>query len=372
MTIAPGMLPTPEPVTSVVALEPVYNILMSMAALFAPEEYGGVDEWVTQTVNQLDPALRARHQFLMKWFMLDLLANAVDRGPATATFPAYLDALAVQDPVVLRDCLLHWFIHSVHIRVYYDTQRHALPDPAALLSDITYFTEFVTHRFARKATAADLVDLPDFHALLNQPVALQETLVTHLQTMWQTVIAEEWARIRPRLQACVDAFQQVPLTGCTLLEAMQIVTGRDMRPAFRIEELWAFRQVRFIPNIHNGPYIIWFGDEEELRIGFPSHEPPTSAYVGLRFDQSTLVNRYKALADETRLGILWALREAGQLSTQAIIDRFDLDKSAASRHLRQLVATSLIDEQREEGAKKVYALNPRAVDEVIRMLNGLR
>ena len=61
-----------------------------------------------------------------------------------------------------------------------------------------------------------------------------------------------------------------------------------------------------------------------------------------------------------------------QLSTQAIIDRFALDKSAASRHLRQLVATDLIEEKREEGAKKVYQLNGRAVDEIMRMLNGLR
>ncbi len=134
----------------------------------------------------------------------------------------------------------------------------------------------------------------------------------------------------------------------------------------------AYQRVRFIPNIHNDPYVVWFGNDDELCIGFPDHQPPTSTFTELPFDPQTLVNRYKALADETRLRILWALHESGQLSTQEVIDRFDLDKSAASRHLRQLVATNLIEEQREEGAKKIYQVNGRSVDEMIGMLNTLR
>ena len=46
MTGGAIMVPLPPTVTVTVALEPVYNILMTMAALRNPEEYGGIDEWV--------------------------------------------------------------------------------------------------------------------------------------------------------------------------------------------------------------------------------------------------------------------------------------------------------------------------------------
>lgn len=363
------MHPTPEPVIGVVALEPVYSILMSMAALRDPDHYGGLDEWVTNTVAVLDPSLLEQHRLLFGWIWLDALTNAVERGPATETFEAYVDNLAKQDPVALRDKLLYWVTHATHARLMYDCPLQPDPDLNAILADLQQFLQF----FDRMALAkAKLPDPKTIHALYNEPTRLQEKLVTHLQTLWAVAVAEEWNRIEPRLQATVDAFQQLPLSGLTILEAMQTVTGRDLRPVFRLEELLNYRHVRFIPQIHNGPYILWYGDEKELRIGFSAHEPPTHASTGLRFDQATMVNRFKALADENRLRILGALSEAGELSTQDVIDLFRLDKSAASRYLRQLVATSLIEERREAGAKKIYQLNPQAVNEIVGMLNGLR
>lgn len=184
-------------------------------------------------------------------------------------------------------------------------------------------------------------------------------------------MAAEWQRVQPKLQASVDAFQRVRLEGLSMLEAMQVVTGRDLRPAFRLDALLAYRRVRFIPHIHNGPYILWFGDDEELRIGFAAHQPPQTANAGAPFDLGTLTNRHKALADETRLAMLLALHTAHELSTQDLIDQFGLDKSAASRHLRHLVATSLIEERRADGAKKVYRINKKAVDELIELLASL-
>lgn len=365
-------VPLPPTVTTTVALEPVYNILMTMSALRNPEEYGGIDEWVLQTAEQLPPQLRERHHFWMKWLWLDALINAVERGPATTTFPAYLEALASQDATRLRDHLLYWMVNSVHLRVYAEAPLSPAVDPALLLADVEQLTAFLSERFMEKVTPAEFSDLSNFHLLLNQPQKLQQELVDHLRTMWEQVVAPEWVRVAPRLQSCADAFQQIPFQGLTILEAIQSVTGRDLRPIFRLEALWRYRHVRFIPTIHNGPYVVWFGNAQELCIGFPAHQPPTNSATGLQFDQQTLVNRYKALADETRLGILWLLDEVGELGTQEVIDHFVLDKSAASRHLRQLVATSLIDERREEGAKKIYVLNRQTIDELMQSLHRLK
>ncbi len=370
MKISPGMWSAPPSVTAVVALEPVYSVLMSMVALRDPENYGGLDDWVIQTAASMEPELRAQHRLLFDWLWLDALSNAVARGPATESFPAYLADLAQQAPESLRDTLLYWMIHAPHLRVgNYEHPFVAPPDLALLLTDVTHFVRLLEPK--EQIGEKEWQEVQTIHALFNQPAHLQTLLVTHLQTLWDRCLAAEWQRVAPKLQATVDAFQPVALDGLAMLDAMQVVTGRDLRPAFRLDALLTYRRVRFIPHLHNGPYIVWFGDAEELRIGFAAHQPPIATPTRPAFDLGMLVNRYKALADETRLAILLALREAQELSTQDVIDHFGLDKSAASRHLRQLVATSLIEERREEGAKKVYRINPKAIDGSIELLKTL-
>ena len=77
-------------------------------------------------------------------------------------------------------------------------------------------------------------------------------------------------------------------------------------------------------------------------------------------NQTELLNRFKALADENRIKILELLRDEGELSTQDLMERLRLSKSAASRHLRLLRANSFIDEIRAaDGVKKFYRLNPQ-------------
>jgi len=375
--MTPNMTPLPQPVIAVVALEPVYSILMSMAALRNPENYGGLEEWVLQTASGMEPALREEHHLLFGWLWLDSLTNAVARGSATESFPAYLTALAAQDPTVLRDKLFYWLIHSPHLRVGYEyrldmptaLQPMARSDLNLLLIHATAFVALMTER--AHVNVEELKGAYAIHALFNQPEQLQARLVTHLQSLWDRFLAAEWPRVQPRLQATVEAFQPLQLENLSILEALQVVTGRDLRPVFRLDTVLTYRYIRFIPHVHTGPYIVWFGNDEELRIGFPARQPPSVAQRRPAFDLSTSVNRYKALADETRLAILLAMREAEELSTQAVIDQFALDKSSASRHLRQLVATSLIEEVRTEGAKKVYRINGKTIVELTQLLAQL-
>ena len=327
MPITPPMTPLPHPVTAVVALEPVYNILMSISALHRPEDYGGLDDWVLQTASRMAPALREQHDLLFDWLWMDSLANAVERGSATESFPAYLAALAIQPPQVLRDRLFYWFLYSPHLRVGYEYRIVTPPAPAKLLADYDLFCTFITERVQGKIE--EVQGVAAMHALFNQPAQLQTTLVTHLQTIWQEFLAVEWSRIQPKLQATVDAFQPIRLEGLSILEAMQSVTGRDLRPIYRLDALLTYQAVRFIPHLHIGPYVVWFGNHEELCIGFAAHQPPTSTARNRVFDLDTLTNRYKALADETRLAMLLALRREEELSTQELIDQFALDKSAA-------------------------------------------
>jgi DNA-binding transcriptional ArsR family regulator len=351
-----GILP-PQPVTVTMALEPVYNILVSMAALTQDKETSGLSDWVLSTGATL-PAERLELNLLIFWGIgVEALTNVVTRGPATTSFPAYLEALAAQDATALRDQLLYWKIHSPVWRTFYDAVLLPEPDVATALAEPDLYLNFL-----KKRSRASL-------ALLQDPPRLQTLLIEHLQWLWENEVAAEWERVRPLLQESVDAFAGVNLTGLTILEAIQTVTGRDLRVLFRLDTLLQYRRIRFFPTVHNGPYLVWFGDDDEMRMTYAARRPQPTPALASRLDQTVLANRLAALADEMRLQILLALQQHEELSTQELIERFDLNKSAASRHLRQLFANNLILERREDGAKKVYSLNRHTLDETVDLLS---
>lgn len=367
-----GVVPPPQAVVVTVALEPVYNILVSMAALSSVDEIDGLSEWVMRTAEALPDALASQNRLLFWGIGVEALANAVPYGPATEHFPGYLAVLAAREPVALRDELLYWLLHSTAWRTLLDSVLLPEPEVSAVLADPTIGIRFLEGRVDDKfdhELAATVFDL------FRNPIALQRMLVAHLTQLWETTVEREWNRVRPLLQASVDAFEGANLSGLTMLEAIEAVTGRDLRTLFRLDELLRYRRIRFMPTLHNGPYIVWFGDDEELRMTFLARRPQIDAreehgpLSALEFGE--LAGRLAALADETRLVILFALFEQGELSTQSIIDRFGLNKSAASRHLRQLYANNLLLERREDGAKKIYSLNRRTFGEVLRLLGRL-
>ena len=89
-----------------------------------------------------------------------------------------------------------------------------------------------------------------------------------------------------------------------------------------------------------------------------------------RYDR--LMERLKALGDESRLEIIQLLKAEGELGTQEINDRFGLSKSAASRHIRQLVANGIIDVRvDEDGLSKFYRLNPAFMAQMQDMIGKL-
>lgn len=358
----------PVPLTVTVALEPVYNILASMAALWEPDKNSGLDAWVIRTAAHLKPAVRQQHALLFGAFWLDSLTNLVPRGAATEDFPTYLTTLAAQAAVTVRDQLLDGLLHSPNTRIIMDAPLLPVPTRAALLADATFYIRYLEQLTGKQWPTGLLAEA---HRLLNQPQELQTVLVTHLRQLWETTVEPEWQRVRPILQESVDAFQPVDFSGLSILEAMQVVTGRNLRSLFRLETLLDYRRIRFIPHLHGGPYIVLFGNEQELCLTFAARRPHRQQGSLSALDQAELVNRLRALADETRIQILAALRQAGELSTPEIMERFQLNKSAASRHLRQLYANNLITERREEGAKKVYALNHHTVNESAQLLAGL-
>jgi ArsR family transcriptional regulator len=77
----------------------------------------------------------------------------------------------------------------------------------------------------------------------------------------------------------------------------------------------------------------------------------------------------KALADETRQGILHLLQGRGELCVSDIVDVFSASQPTISHHLRLLRDAGLVT-ARKEGKQVYYALNQDNVAECCGMLTA--
>jgi DNA-binding transcriptional ArsR family regulator len=206
-------------------------------------------------------------------------------------------------------------------------------------------------------------------AMQEPPDRLQAQIVNHLQMMWNNYLAEEWERNLPLLRESLAAFESLDLSNLTTSEAIRRIIGRDE------PEQWGtwrdgLDEIIFIPSPHIGPYLLLIEHENTpARVVFGARIPEGAAVRSPVLSRSDLFMRLEALADDTRLCILELVALEGEQGAKDIMDRFDLSKSAASRHLRQLTANGYLI-VRQQDVSKYYRLNSSRIDETWRLLNA--
>jgi DNA-binding transcriptional ArsR family regulator len=352
-----NILLAPGAVSVRFALDPVYNNLASLylLALVAPPPR--VDEWVRRTAASLPVERMRRHRVLF-----DLLYSAFEPEEDWPSFPAYLDHLGEHDPKRMRDRFL----------------RHMFPDAGEqyarrnqLMDLQTFITQIDRGEFDQEIEH-DL--FAEAHALLSDPPAMRDAIVSHLRTMWHEVLAAEWERNEPFLRQIMSASESRDYAGLSAYEAIRAVTGRDAHGNWR-EMLAATETLIFIPSPHIGPYLMHYAYVPVVRMLFDAHLPEQDRPRPAGLSRADLLVQLRALSDETRLRILELLLEEGEreeggneLCAQEIIARLKLTRSSASRHLSQLSATGYLTERQGAGKTKCYALNPERFQETIRAL----
>lgn len=350
----------PRTKTITVAHEPVFNALTSLGVLNTVEDYSGLGEWVTEMARTLPPERLHANRLVLG----PLHSAAIPHGRGWPSFAAYLDELAGADPVAMRDRIIDrmWEKHGEHAAF-----EIAVSDPVELLADRQAFLTQVENLYR----AMDKLEYfeRDLHDeafdLLNDPPALKQVVVAHMQAMWETYLKPEWARVEPMLKESATAFQQVDYARMGLDAAFRDITGRPLPQEWQ-DVIDRADHITLTPSAHIGPYLkLWWFDEGEARVIFGARVPEGVQIASL--SRSDLLVRISALADDTRLRILRLLGDAQELRAQEIMDRLDLSQSAASRHLRQLSATGFVRERREDGAK-CYSLNRERVEDTCQAL----
>ncbi len=351
----------PEETPISIGLEPVYNMLYSLMLLNEADHLSGLGEWVLRTKSQLTTEQNYNNKLVLYG-----LFYALEPDRSWPTFEAYLEYLAAQDPIELRDRTFRayaplWLSEDGTHTIYKPEASPDEVDIEHLLSSVDAFLAFLGDRFPPKAINVELES--EAHRYLTDPPALQNLIVSHLRNMWETYAAPEWNQVKPMLQNSVDAFRQIDFQAMTRAEAMSMVTGQDEDTCGK-HDLESYKQIVFIPSAHVGPYTGKFKTEDTLWLIFGARNPAGVDQNLPDLSRAEILVRVNALADDNRLRILRLIHEEGELRSQDIMTKLDLSQSAASRHLKQLSATGFLVERRCTGAK-CYDLNPQRIENTL-------
>ena len=341
--------------------EPAYNALSSLMLL--NEDLSGFGHWVQRTAASMSPE--------------QLETNRLVCGPAAAyldgapwpSFPAWLDDISARDPDEMRSRTLEAWLDMLRRKL--GAQFGNLPKPEALIADRAAYLSVKERAYQQKGHPFDPSFCEAEHEFLQDAVARQDRIVSHLRRMWDEYLALEWERNLPLIGQSVAAFESMDYGGLSIAEAIRHVTARDLAP--REWEGWLpdVERLIFIPSAHLGPYLLLMDfSGASARIVLGARIPQGATVVSAALTRSELLTRLSALADDTRLRILELLASEGELGAQDVIARLDISQSSVSRHLRQLSATGYLVERRREGAK-VYRLNPERLDDTLGDLKTL-
>lgn len=328
---------------------PAHNMLCSLFLL--NEDKDQISTWVTQTLRRLTDEQLENNQ-LVTAFASRFLDNT-----NWESVPAWIEQLKKHDATEMRDWLIEDFRKaSANIL---GSPLEEIPSAAALLADKEVYLALYEQVYAHKSPEKDCdcdYHLREFQ-LYQEPAALKELFISHLQWMWDEFFQDEWQRALPMITDSIRAFQSLDLSGASTEEALRTITGREQMP--QIWENWisTAEKVVIIPSTHIGPYLMTiYKTENTTWLMVRAHAPEGASVSTPSLTRSELLMRLSALSNETRLQVLELLHAKGELNASEIQTQLDLTQSATSRHLQQLFATGYLHQRRLEGVKH-YRIN---------------
>ena len=327
---------------------PAFSLWSALFLMSMAEALPGQVPWIAGTRRALDNDLRDAITLLNDTTILHQFHGEQLRQARTSQeIPEFLDWLADMEPEGIAEMLPP----LEKISALSDGRaRFGMDDPIADWNGVEL----------------DARQLDRLRALIGDPTALKEFVVTTLQRFWRDHLETEFRRLQPKLRATVERGNRrtEPRTHRQLVLEL---AGRE--PAGESIDGQGIERILAIPACHVGAFLLTRQIKEPesvLLVAFEvGREPSPERSVGAAPTAST----YRALADETRLGILRFLATGERYGTE-IVNHCGLSQPTVSKHLRMLVAEGFLAVRRE-GGTKFYSVNPERLAQVGRSVEEL-
>ncbi len=347
-----------------ISLEPVKNILYSMLLIEKSKMLSGINHWPIDTFNSLSRDESLTHSLIFNGFFYTIIPTR-----SWTSFPEYLKHLENKDPNAIIDKLLRSYLKKTNTLTHsinkFLTEDKDIDREIILESEDSYlgFLNSLNEDPERYCCEIDINLERAAYKLMKTPLAMQNTIVKHLQMVWDLYLAKEWINVKGIGLDSVNSFQHIDFNNKEIFDVIKLITDKDCRIIFKEYTLNRMKTVErfiFVPSPHIGPYVnkLFLGDS--MWIFFGARVPSGSKFEAPRLDHQGIITNLGALADSTRLKIVKHITTIGERSSVEIIHDLNLSQSAASRHLKQLSATGILNERRGTNGK-YYSLNEERI-----------
>ncbi len=222
--------------------------------------------------------------------------------------------------------------------------------------------EVLKTMFQRRTTPIKTRDVQKMAEVFLDPAAFGERLLKALQDYYQVFFAEEEDRILPVLtegllvaqkQAAIQPFSE-------LLE--------DLSHGLKLENIDTYQKITLTPSYWTTPLVFFNNPQpDELLIVYGCREDHQNLVPG-EYVPETLVMGLKALADPTRLRILYYLNQ-GATTPSSLARQLRLRAPTIIHHLNIMRLAGLVKVTLTTNGERRYNLRQEAIDDTYRQLN---
>jgi DNA-binding transcriptional ArsR family regulator len=190
---------------------------------------------------------------------------------------------------------------------------------------------------------------------------LGEGFLTALHAYNQAFFEEEERRVRPVLQAGLERARQ--MAERLSVEALL----RELSQGVQLGELLEAKSLVIIPAYWTTPLILYLPASEDTMLFFFGARPLGMPAIPGEMVPDSLLHALKALADPTRLKILYYLTQ-DELTPSELARRLHLRAPTVTHHLGELRLSGLVNVT-IKGQEKLFRARSEALDGLVVNLN---
>lgn len=323
-----------------------YELLISLNVLFMPEHFGIRASWAAGIRSRIPAAERKLLEEVVPFMGFPL--SWIHELPGAKDAISVLWALKQLPPagrlprlLCLDRCDSEWekMLKGVMQRGAWDQ------------SDLDMIKAMSGKKGEEKLNEEKIVRFLDRWA---KPEELGEAFLSALQAYYQAFFEEEEKRVGPILQASLVRAQEL----AARLSVEDLL--KELSQGVQLAELLEAKNLIIIPAYWTTPIILLDRTGEDTMLFFFGARPADMAAIPGEMVPDSLVRVMKALADPTRLKILYYLTQE-ELTPSELARRLHLRAPTVTHHLSELRLSSLVNVT-YKGQEKLYRTRDESLE----------